>query len=75
MIEHGDCHDGVSLPLGTLRLPALRGARARRAFRKAVEKEMAKAGWAAAHPGTAVHGRRHLARARGLRDAQRPTIR
>jgi len=50
MIENDDCHDGVSLPLGTLRLPALR-AKGPPAFRKAVRKEMAKAGWAAAHPG------------------------
>lgn len=50
MIEDDRCHDGVSLPLGTLRLPALREKGAP-AFRKAVEKEMAKAGWAAAHPG------------------------
>ncbi|HEY6814114.1 MAG TPA: Ppx/GppA family phosphatase [Croceibacterium sp.] len=50
MVEQGGCHDGVSLPLGTLRLPALQ-AKGAAAFRKAVEKEMAKAGWAAAHPG------------------------
>ncbi len=50
MIENGDCHDGVSLPLGTLRLPALR-EKGPAAFRKAVEREMARAGWAAAHPG------------------------
>ena len=50
MIEREDCHDGVSLPLGTLRLPALR-QRGPRAFAKAVKKDMAKAGWAAAHPG------------------------
>jgi exopolyphosphatase/guanosine-5'-triphosphate,3'-diphosphate pyrophosphatase len=50
MVEQGDCHDGCSLPLGTLRLPALR-ERGPDKFRKAIEKEMAKAGWAAAHPG------------------------
>jgi exopolyphosphatase/guanosine-5'-triphosphate,3'-diphosphate pyrophosphatase len=50
MIEDGDCHDGVSLPLGTLRLPALRD-KGPAGFRKAVEREMARAGWAAAHPG------------------------
>jgi exopolyphosphatase/guanosine-5'-triphosphate,3'-diphosphate pyrophosphatase len=50
MIEGGDCHDGCSLPLGTLRLPALRH-KGPAAFRKAVEREMARAGWAAAHPG------------------------
>jgi exopolyphosphatase/guanosine-5'-triphosphate,3'-diphosphate pyrophosphatase len=50
MIERGDCHEGVSLPLGTLRLPALR-AKGPAAFRKAIRKDMARAGWAAAHPG------------------------
>lgn len=50
MIENGDCHDGVSLPLGTLRLPAL-CAKGAETFRKTVKKEMARAGWAAAHPG------------------------
>lgn len=50
MVEHGDCHDGTSLPLGTLRLPALR-ERGDAGFRQSVEKEMAKAGWASAHPG------------------------
>ena len=50
MVEHGDCHDGCSLPLGTLRLPVLRELGSDE-FRKAIEKEMSKAGWAAAHPG------------------------
>jgi len=50
MIEDGDCHDGCSLPLGTLRLPALR-QKGHAAFGKAVGREMARAGWAAAHPG------------------------
>ena len=50
MIEGEACHEGVSLPLGTLRLPALR-AEGKAAFRRAVETEMARAGWAAAHPG------------------------
>ncbi|MEO6151972.1 MAG: Ppx/GppA family phosphatase [Croceibacterium sp.] len=50
MIEGDDCHDGVSLPLGTLRLPALR-AEGAEPFRRAVKKAMGKAGWAAAHPG------------------------
>ncbi|WAT17541.1 Ppx/GppA family phosphatase [Aurantiacibacter sp. MUD11] len=49
-IEGGDCHDGVSLPLGTLRLPAL-SAGGSTAFRKAVKKEMKSAGWASAHEG------------------------
>ncbi len=51
MIENGACHDGVSLPLGTLRLPSAARDKARRAFRKAIEREMARAGWAAEHPG------------------------
>jgi exopolyphosphatase/guanosine-5'-triphosphate,3'-diphosphate pyrophosphatase len=50
MVDHGDCHDGCSLPLGTLRLPALRALGLAK-FRKAIEKEMGKAGWVAAHPG------------------------
>ncbi|OYW45827.1 MAG: hypothetical protein B7Z08_01110 [Sphingomonadales bacterium 32-68-7] len=50
MIENGGCHDGVSLPLGTLRLPALR-EQGPVAFRAAIEREMARAGWAAEHPG------------------------
>jgi len=50
MIEDGVCRDGISLPLGTLRLPALRQD-GPASFRKAVEKELARAGWAAAHPG------------------------
>lgn len=50
MVEHGACHDGVSLPLGTLRLPALRDG-GQDAFRKTIKNELIKAGWAAAHPG------------------------
>lgn len=50
MIEGGACHDGVSLPLGTLRLPALR-QRDPAAFRAAVEADLARAGWAAGHDG------------------------
>src|SRR5690606_21794181 len=50
MIEHDDCHDGVSLPLGTLRLPALR-RKGPAAFRASIERELAKAGWASAHSG------------------------
>src|SRR5690606_15357350 len=50
MIDGGECHDGASLPLGTLRLPALRKDGST-AFRTAVTKEMTKAGWATAHPG------------------------
>jgi exopolyphosphatase/guanosine-5'-triphosphate,3'-diphosphate pyrophosphatase len=50
MIEKDDCHDGTSLPLGTLRLPKLRAA-GTASFNKAVRKAMGKAGWAAAHPG------------------------
>lgn len=50
MVEGGACHDGVSLPLGTLRLPALREKGAE-TFTREVTREMRKAGWAAAHPG------------------------
>lgn len=50
MIENDACQDGTSLPLGTLRLPALRET-GPAAFRAAVQKEMARAGWATAHPG------------------------
>jgi exopolyphosphatase/guanosine-5'-triphosphate,3'-diphosphate pyrophosphatase len=50
MIENGACQDGTSLPLGTLRLPALR-EQGPAAFGMAVKKEMAKAGWASAYPG------------------------
>ena len=49
-IEDGACHDGVSLPLGTLRLPALR-KRGGSAFRQAVRRELKSAGWACEHPG------------------------
>ncbi len=44
-VENGDCHDGVSLPLGTLRLPALREGGSE-AFRKAVKKHLRLASWA-----------------------------
>ena len=49
-IENGDYHDGVSLPLGTLRLPALR-AQGDAAFDASIRQEMAKASWAHAHDG------------------------
>nr|WP_202385906.1 Ppx/GppA family phosphatase [Alteraurantiacibacter aestuarii] len=44
-IGDGTSHDGVSLPLGTLRLPALR-EKGEAAFRKAVNKELVGADWA-----------------------------
>jgi exopolyphosphatase/guanosine-5'-triphosphate,3'-diphosphate pyrophosphatase len=50
MVEGDDLREGVSLPLGTLRLPALR-QRNPLGFDEAVAREMARAGWAAAHPG------------------------
>lgn len=50
MVEDDACHDGVSLPLGTLRLPTLR-KQGPDAFTAAVTQEMGRAGWAAAHPG------------------------
>lgn len=49
-IEDGQCHDGISLPLGTLRLPALRET-GEDTFRAAVKAELAKAGWAKKHGG------------------------
>lgn len=49
-IEDGQCRDAVSLPLGTLRLPALR-AKGPREFRKAVKAELASARWAKAPSG------------------------
>ena len=49
-IADGACSDGVSLPLGTLRLPALRN-QGQSAFRKAVAKELEQAKWARKHPG------------------------
>ncbi len=47
-VERGACQHGASLPLGTLRLPALRD-RGVAAFRKAVIKELALADWAHSH--------------------------
>lgn len=49
-VENGDCHHGESLPLGTLRLPALRAAGAE-AFDAAIKAEMKKVDWAHAHEG------------------------
>ncbi|WP_374406045.1 Ppx/GppA family phosphatase [Pelagerythrobacter sp.] len=49
-VEGGACHDAASLPLGTLRLPALRAGKVTD-FRRAVSKTFRKAGWATAHPG------------------------
>lgn len=49
-VADGACSNGVSLPLGTLRLPALRAA-GDTAFREAVTRELQHAGWAAEHPG------------------------
>ena len=43
-IADGTCREGISLPLGTLRLPSLRESGAK-AFRKAVAKELGKARW------------------------------
>jgi exopolyphosphatase/guanosine-5'-triphosphate,3'-diphosphate pyrophosphatase len=50
MIEGGECREAVSLPFGTLRLPALR-EQGPESFQSSVQKELARAGWAAAHPG------------------------
>ncbi|OYX63126.1 MAG: hypothetical protein B7Y88_13360 [Sphingomonadales bacterium 32-64-17] len=49
-IADGECSHGVSLPLGTLRLPALR-EQGSAAFRKAIEDELAKAHWASEQEG------------------------
>ena len=49
-VEDEDCHDGVSLPLGTLRLPSLRAMGAEK-FRKTVRKHLKAAGWARENPG------------------------
>ncbi|MGB3797871.1 MAG: Ppx/GppA family phosphatase [Alteraurantiacibacter sp.] len=49
-IEGGACHDGVSLPLGTLRLPALRGD-GEAAFAKAVKKQLQEAKFAKGQEG------------------------
>ncbi|WP_165853547.1 Ppx/GppA family phosphatase [Aurantiacibacter aquimixticola] len=49
-IADGACHEGVSLPLGTLRLPALMNE-GDEAFRNAVEGHLAKAQWAAEQDG------------------------
>ena len=49
-IAEGKSHHATSLPLGTLRLPALRAGSDKK-FDKTVRTELAGAGWAAAHPG------------------------
>ncbi|OBX20874.1 hypothetical protein A9995_02305 [Erythrobacter sp. QSSC1-22B] len=49
-IAEGKSHHATSLPLGTLRLPALRAGSDRK-FDKSVRAEIAEAGWAAEHPG------------------------
>lgn len=49
-IEHGEDRHGESLPVGTLRLGALRGE-GPAAFKRVVHNALAKAGWAAEHPG------------------------
>ncbi len=50
-IGQGRCGHGISLPLGTLRLPALR-ADGDAALRKAVNQELRSADWSAPHTGT-----------------------
>ena len=44
-VDGGECRQGTSLPLGTLRLGPIR-AKGEAAFRKAVTQELAAAGWA-----------------------------
>jgi len=73
MIEGGECHEAVSLPLGTLRLPALR-EQGPAGFQAAVEAELARAGWAAAHSGPLymVGGSWRALAAFAMREAQHP---
>jgi len=49
-VEDGRCHQGVSLPFGTLRLASLR-KKGSRSFKGTVHKSFARVGWAVAHPG------------------------
>ena len=49
-VAGGDSHDGHSLPLGTLRLPALRD-HGEQAFDERVRSCIGEAGWAGRHPG------------------------
>lgn len=49
-IEGGRDHMGTSLPIGTLRLKALR-AKGPAAFKRTIHRAFDNAGWAAAHPG------------------------
>jgi exopolyphosphatase/guanosine-5'-triphosphate,3'-diphosphate pyrophosphatase len=49
-IRDGECHQASSLPLGTLRLPALDRSDKKK-FAKRVRTQLDKVGWAAAHPG------------------------
>ena len=47
-VAEGECHDGASFPLGTLRLPALR---AKEQFERKVEKMLKAEQWAQSHAG------------------------
>ena len=49
-VDQGRVQSGQSLPLGTLRLSALR-AQGTASFRRTVHRTLAEAGWAAEHPG------------------------
>lgn len=49
-IASGEASHGVSLPLGTLRLPALR-EKGTKAFNKAIKAELTRADWASVHSG------------------------
>ena len=73
MIADGACRDGVSLPLGTLRLPAMREQGAE-AFQASMQAELARAGWAAAHPGPLymVGGTWRALAAFAMREANHP---
>lgn len=72
-IGDGDCHDGVSLPFGTLRLPALR-ARGARSFDKEVSAAIGRVGWKAADPGPMymVGGTWRALAALAMRDGKYP---
>jgi exopolyphosphatase/guanosine-5'-triphosphate,3'-diphosphate pyrophosphatase len=49
-VENGADHHGESIPIGTLRLGALR-RKGSASFKRMVHRAFARAGWAAAHPG------------------------
>lgn len=72
-VEDGACRDGATLPLGTLRLPALRAKEAP-GFKRAVKKAFANAGGAAAQAGPLylVGGTWRALAAYAMHDARHP---